>query len=98
MPVSLEVLRTILGVLCVLFAYMLGRETVHARREGRPRRVVSWTLRTALTGLAVAWRHGLDGITIATLAGAAVAAGVGVWMAMRPKVEEDLSREIFPPE
>lgn len=98
MPVSLNVLRVVLGILCVLFAHMLGRSVVQMRRGGRNRAVFSWTLRTMLTGVAVAWRQGLDGITIAVLAGAAVSAAAGAWLVARPRPEEDLSREIFPPE
>ncbi len=98
MPVPLDLLRVVLGLLCVFFAHMLGRAAVEAGREGRPQRVVSWTLRTLVTGLGVAWRHGLDAIMIATLAAAAAAAAAGVWLALRPREEEDLTKEIFPPE
>ncbi len=95
-----DLLRAVLGALCVFFAHLSGRVAARAYRgEQQPRRAFGWALRTLVTGLAVAWRHGLDGVMIATLVGAALSAGAGAWLALRPqREEEDLSKQIFPPE
>ena len=46
MPASLEFLRGVLGVLCVIFAHMAGRSgaTVHKRQQ-KVSRLYGWVLR-----------------------------------------------------
>lgn len=96
MPVPIDLLRAVLGLLCVFFAHWLGRSAARARRGGK-HGLFRWTVRTVLTGLAVAWRYGLDGVMIAVLLGAAASAGLGAWLESRPpKPGEDLSEQIVP--
>lgn len=95
--IPLELLRGILLLLCLFFAYQFGRAVVRARRGDRGARAYGWGIRTALTGAALAWRHALNFTVIGAwvLAGAAFA--LGVWMATRPRMpQEDLTKEIFP--
>ena len=97
MPVPIEFLRGVLGILCVAFAHMAGRSAHSVARGDRKKgRLYAWILRSTLCGGALLFRHSLDGVVIAVLVLAAVAAGVGWWAEGRPKVEEDLSRQIFP--
>ncbi|HWQ53789.1 MAG TPA: hypothetical protein VN442_08890 [Bryobacteraceae bacterium] len=99
MPVPIDFLRGVLGVLCVLFAHLLGRSAARVRRGERPGRLYRWIVRTVLTGLGTAWRHGMDGVMIAVLVAAVSAAALGAWLEARPKPpEEDLTHQIFPPE
>jgi hypothetical protein len=97
MPIPIDFLRGMLGVLCVLFAHMTGRAAARVYRGEPPWNLVRWLLRTAITGLVVSWRYGLDGVLIATIAGAVLAAGAGALLELRSKgQEEDLSKELFP--
>lgn len=99
MPVPIDLLRGVLGLLCVFFAHWLGRSVARVRRGERPGGLFRWTVRTVLTGLAVAWRYGMDGIMIAVLIGAAASAALGAWLEWRPpEPEEDLTEQIFPRE
>jgi len=100
MPVQLLVLRILLGLMCVAFAYFLGR-SIAAKQEPKRWRTgpYSWALRTFLAGLGVTWRTGLDVLAIVVFVLAALAAALGLFLAWRPKKdEEDLSRTIFPGE
>lgn len=95
--IPLELLRGILLVLCLFFAYQFGRSVVRAQRGERGSSAYGWAIRTALTGAALAWRHALDATVIGAWALAGVAFALGIWMGMRPrKPPEDLSKEIFP--
>ena len=95
--IPLELLRGILLLLCLFFAFQFGRSLARARRGERRARPYSWAIRTLLTGAALAWRHALDATVIGAwvLAGAAFA--LGIWVGMRPPApQEDLTKEIFP--
>jgi len=91
MPFPLDFLRGVLGVLCVLFANVLGRSIVRVRRGARPRNMYGWLIRTAVCLLAVLWRGGLDRISIAILALTAASLLLGAWLEQRPKKQEDLT-------
>ncbi len=95
MPIPLDVLRVVLGLLCLLFAHYLGRSIVRVRRGQRARGLYGWLVRTAISGGAILWNRGLDGISIAAFTLAAASLVVGVWEEQRPKKQEDLTREIF---
>ncbi len=97
MAVPLEFLRGVLGLLCVSFGHMAGRSAVRVRKgEQRVSKLYGWIIRATITALAVAWRHGLDGVTVMVLAAAVVSAAAGAWIESRPrKPEEDLSKELF---
>lgn len=96
MPVPLEFLRGVLGLLCVFFAHMAGRSAaaVGLGRQ-KPSRLYGWLIRTTLCAGAMLFRQSLDAVAIAVYALACVAAGLGWWMERRPRQEEDLSRELF---
>jgi len=95
MPIPLDFVRVLLGLLGLFFAHFLGRSIVRVRRGGRARSLYGWLIRTAITVGAILWRRGLDGISIGALTLAAVALVVGAWDEQRPKPEEDLTREMF---
>jgi len=97
MPASLEFLRGVLGVLCVMFAHMAGRSGAAVRKgQLKISRLYAWVLRAAVCAAGVAVRHSLDAIDIGVwvLGGAAFA--FGLWDGARQKKSEDLSRQIFP--
>jgi len=99
MHVPIEFLRGVLGILCVVFAHLLGRSAaaVRAGRQ-RPGRLYGWALRTLVCAGALLFRHPVDAVAIAVYAVAVVAAAVGFWIERRPKEPEDLTDEIFPGE
>jgi hypothetical protein len=99
MPVPIDFLRGVLGLIGAGCAHMLGR-TVIAVRKGwqKPPRIYGWAIRTGACLAAMAYRNPVDAaaILIWTLAAAAFAAGL--WAASRERKEEDLTRTIFPGE
>ena len=96
MPIPLDFLRGVLGLLCVFFAHFLGRSIVRVRRGlQRPRNLYGWLIRAVITGGAVFWRRGLDGISIAAMTLAAASLVLGIWEEQRPKPQEDLTKQIF---
>jgi len=99
MPASLEFLRGVLGVLCVMFAHMAGRSgaAVHKGQQ-KVSRLYGWILRTLACAAGVWLRRPLDAIDIGVWTLALAAFAVGWWDAARQKKSEDLTREIFPQE
>jgi hypothetical protein len=97
--VPMEFLRGVLGLLGLGCAYMLGR-TLVAVRHGQVKltRLYAWLLRTLVCLLALSFRHGVDGVTVAMWALAAAGCAGGFWQASHQKPPEDLTHEIFPPE
>jgi hypothetical protein len=95
MPIPLDFLRVLLGLLCVFFAHFLGRSIVRMRRGSSARSLYGWLVRTAIAAGAILWRRGLDGISIGAFTLAAAVLVVGVWDEQRPKKQEDLTKEIF---
>ncbi|HLK50951.1 MAG TPA: hypothetical protein VKT49_22570 [Bryobacteraceae bacterium] len=97
MPVSLEFLRGVLGVLCVLFAHMAGRSAIAVRkRQQKVSRVYAWIFRAAVCAFGVAFRHPVDAIDMGVWILSAAAFAVGWWDASREKKTEDLTGRIFP--
>jgi hypothetical protein len=95
MPIPVEILRGVLGLLCLLFAHFLGRSMVRVWRGMRARGLYGWVIRFAITAGAILWRHGQDGLTIVAFTLSAASLVVGIWDEQRPKKQEDLTREIF---
>jgi hypothetical protein len=96
--VPIELLRGMLALLGVFFGYMLGRAAArYVNREGKPQ-VTGWAIRTLLVLVAVSWRGGLDGVTIAAILLTAIAVAAGYILQNRPKKPEDLTDVIFPRE
>lgn len=93
------ILRVMMGAFCVLFAYSFGKSVIRIRR-GRKRRsrATVWALRTIVTGLAAAWRSGIDLITLGVLALAVLSFAGGAYAEWRPRHQEELDRIIFPNE
>jgi len=98
MPVSFEFLRGVLGVLCILFAYMAGKTAAQVQQGGvKVSRLYGWVLRAAACGGVLALRHSVDAVAIAVWILAAAAAGAGWWLGSRPSAPpEDLTHQIFP--
>lgn len=97
MPVPLEFIRGMLGLLCLFFAHMLGRAAAGAYRgSARAGPLYSWALRALVTYGAILWRHGMDTVAVLVLALAVVCAALGAWAGLRRKPAEDLSRTLFP--
>ena len=99
MPVSLEFLRGVLGLIGAGCAFMLGRSAAAVRKGWqKPSRLYGWILRTAACMIALAIRHPLDATALIVWAVAAAAFAYGFWSASRPRKEEDLVSAIFPDE
>jgi hypothetical protein len=97
MPASLEFLRGVLGVLCVMFAYMAGRSGAAVRkRQVKVSRLYGWILRAAVCAAGVAVRHPVDAIDIGVWVFGAAAFAFGWWAVSREKPSEDLTHQIFP--
>jgi hypothetical protein len=97
MPVSTEFLRGVLGVLCVFFGHMAGR-ALGGVRTGRQKisKLYGWGLRLFLCAAIMVFRHELDVIALAVWGLAALAFAAGWWDVVRPREQDDLTREIFP--
>lgn len=97
MPASLEFLRGVLGVLCVLFAHMTGRSGAAVRKkQQKVSKLYGWILRTLVCAVAVGLRTSIDAIDLGVWALSLAAFAFGWWDASRPPKEEDLTRQIFP--
>jgi hypothetical protein len=95
MPIPVDILRVVLGLLCLVFAHFLGRSMVRVRRGQNLRGLYGWLIRLAIAAGVLVWRHGLDGVAIAVFTLSAAALVVGAWDEQRPKKQEDLTKEIF---
>jgi len=95
MPIPLDVLRIVLGLLCLFFAHFLGHSIVRVQRGQSTRSLYGWLIRTIIAGAVILFRRGLDGISIAAFTLAAVSLVIGAWDEQRPKRQEDLTKEIF---
>jgi hypothetical protein len=97
MPVPMEFIRGVMGLLCVLFAYMAGRSAVMLN-QGRQKKVRLYgrLIRMVLCGAAVLFRRGLDAVSIGVWSLAALAFAGAAWAAAHQKPPEDLTDQIFP--
>lgn len=98
MPARMWILRVVVGLMCVGFAYFLGRSLAlpqtHGRRGTGP---ASWGIRTALSGGAVLWGAGIDILAIVVYALAIASGAGGYFMGKRAKEpEEDPTKQMFP--
>jgi hypothetical protein len=99
MPVSLEFLRGVLGLIGIGCAYMLGRSVASVRKGWVKRsKVYGWTIRTAACLVAVGLRHRVDTADIVVWSLAAAAFALAYWHTSRERKEEDLTHTIFPDE
>ncbi len=99
MPVSLEFLRGIVGLIGIGCAYMCGRSlALHRQGKQKLTRLYGWIFRTALCIVAVALRNRLDAADIVIWVLAVIAFAVALWHHSRPKIDEDLTHTMFPGE
>ncbi len=92
-------LRLLLGALCILFAYELGRAWIRYRHgSGTRSGLLSWVLRTIVTLLGVMWLHATDFLSIAVFALAAVSFAAGFHLGGRAPKAEHLEDVMFPKE
>lgn len=97
MPVSIEFLRGVLGIIGVGCGYMAGRSVIAVRKGWqKPGRLYGWVIRTVLCVGAVAFRFAFDVVDIVVLALVAAAVVAAAWETSREKPAEDLTRTIFP--
>jgi len=97
MPASLEFLRGVLGVLCVLFAHMAGRSAIAVhKKQQKVSRLYGWVLRALACAVGVGLRRPIDAIDLGVWILSVAAFAFGWWGASRVKQEEDLTHQIFP--
>jgi hypothetical protein len=95
----MEFLRGLLGFLGMAAAFMTGRSAVAVRKGWqKPSRLYGWAIRTAVCVVAVAFRNPVDTVDLIVWVLVAVACAAGMWIALRQKPPEDLTRRIFPDE
>jgi|SRR5215469_4174498 len=96
MPVSLEFLAGVLGVLGIFFAHLAGRSGAQVRKgTHKLTRFYGWLIRAAACLIVIALRHPLDAIDIIVWSLAAGSFALGWWDASRVRPQEDLSKEMF---
>ncbi len=88
--VPVELLRFLLGVLAMFFAYALGRTAARLRRQKQPyTRALTWILRTTVCLFGVLWNRGFDITSIAFVALSAAAFALGYYLEWRPRRVEE---------
>jgi len=97
MPISLDFLRGVLGVLCVFFGHFAGRSAAGVKKGTQKLpRFYGWVIRTAACAIAVSLRFQVDWIDIAVWVLCAAAFALGWWDGFREKKPEDLTHQMFP--
>jgi cytochrome c oxidase assembly factor CtaG len=93
--VQFQVVRVVVGLLAMFFAYGLARVSARLRRERQPmRKALTWLLRTILALGAILWTGGFDAVGILMVALSAVAFAGGILLELRPRHEEEI--HLFP--
>jgi hypothetical protein len=88
--VPIELLRILLGVLALFFAYALGRTIARLRRRKQPyTKALTWVLRTVVCLFGVLWNRGLDVTSIIFLALSASTFALGYFIEWRPRHVEE---------
>jgi hypothetical protein len=97
MPVSLEFLRGVLGVLGIFFAHLAGRSGAQVRKgQQKLIKFYGWLIRAAACLVVVSIRHELGVLDVAIWVLSAAAFALGWWDAARAKPPENLTHQIFP--
>ena len=97
MPVSIEFLRGVLGLIGIGCAYMAGRSAAALRKGWQKKsRLYGWIVRTSACLIAMAIRHPVDNADIAIWVLSAAACALGFRITSRERPPEDLTRTIFP--
>ena len=95
--VSFELLRVVLAIIGVACAWMAGRSLAAVRKGWqKPSKLYGWVIRAVVCVTAIVFRHSVDGMALAAWALAALAFGLGYYMALHQKPPEDLSHDIVP--
>lgn len=91
MPVSLEFLRGVLGMLSILFGFFAGRSAA-AVRKGKEKlsRFYAWIIRAVACAMVLAIRHPIDVVVIGVWTLVLLAAAAGWWEASRARKVEDV--------
>jgi hypothetical protein len=90
-PVPYQMLRTLLCLLGMFFAFGLGKAGARLRRLGLPlTRALTWVLRLTVTLVGVLWAGGLDTLGILGLALAAAGIALGIWVETRSRKTEEI--------
>ncbi len=98
MPIRYLILRLVIALLFVGFAYFWGhsvaqRNMPHRRGAGP----VAWAIRTLVAAAAIQWGAGPDIFSIVVYAAGIASWGTGFALSRTPpEPEEDLTKEIFP--
>ena len=99
MPLPIDFMRGLVGVIGIGCAYMLARAVAAVRADqARISKVYGWLIRLTLC-LAAVWypvRGSVDTVDLAIWGLAVVSFAAGYWDATREKKQEDLTHEIFP--
>ncbi len=91
----MQLLRVLLGLLAMFFAYALGRAATRLHNAGQPKvRALTWVLRTVVTLVAIVWTRGFDAVGIVMIALAAASLAAGVYLESRPRQDEEI--HLFP--
>ncbi len=97
MPVPVEFLRGVLGVIALWCAFMGGRSFVAVRKGWQKiSKFYGWIIRLTLCLAAIAFRHGIDGVDLVVWIAVALVFLAGAWTISNRKPPEDLTHEIFP--
>jgi hypothetical protein len=97
MPVPIEFLRGVLGVIALGCAHMAGRSFIGVRRGWQKiSKLYGWIIRAVVCLAAVAFRQSVDSLDIGLWVIAVLSFALGAWAASHQKPPEDLSHEIFP--
>src|SRR5262249_41370512 len=96
MPVSIEFIRGVLGVIALGCVFMAARTIVGVRRRWyKVSRLYGWIVRAVLCLVGIAYRHPVDTVEIAIWSVSVVAFAGGYWDATRVRKAEDLTDQIF---
>ena len=96
MPVPIEFMRGVLGVIALGCVFLAGRAIVGVRRGSiKVSRLYGWVIRATLCLAALAYRHSVDTVEIAVWCLAVGAFAIGYWEAARVRKQEDLTDQIF---
>jgi hypothetical protein len=98
MPIRFLILRLVIALLCVGFAYFWGRSVAQSnmphRRGAGP---MAWAIRTLVAAAAIQWGAGPDVFSIVVYSAVVASWGGGFALSRRPpEPEEDLTKDIFP--
>ena len=97
MPVPIDFLRGMFGLLCIFFAHMAGRSAATVRQgRGKLSKMYGWILRAVVCAAILVFRQDINALVITIWAIAAAAFAAGMWLVLNQKPHEDLTHQIFP--